>query len=83
LVFFNAYIEACLADDPDADPAFTADGSFNFKTPEGIAAFVKFFTTEVNHTCPFHWKRWGGGVEKEVRVSRRLSVSTNSFIGPV
>lgn len=76
-------IEDCLADNSDADPAFTTNGSFNFKTPEGIAAFVKFFTTEVNHTCPFHWKKWGWGVEKEVRVSQHLGVSTYSPIGSV
>ncbi|KAJ7936187.1 hypothetical protein B0H13DRAFT_2453007 [Mycena leptocephala] len=66
-------------DDPDADPAFTADGSFNFKTPEGIAAFVKFFTTEVNHTCPFHWKRWGGGVEKEGLFENEIILYTFAY----
>ncbi|KAJ7917285.1 hypothetical protein B0H13DRAFT_2269550 [Mycena leptocephala] len=66
-------------DDPDPDPAFTADGSFNFKTPEGIAAFVKLFTTEVNHTCPFHWKRWGGGVEKEGLFENEIILYTFAY----
>ncbi|KAJ7637568.1 hypothetical protein DFH06DRAFT_1138725 [Mycena polygramma] len=49
--------------DEELDPlTYTRDGFINFKTPQGIAAFVAWATTE---TCPFHWREWNDGDAKE------------------
>ncbi|KAJ7861946.1 hypothetical protein B0H13DRAFT_2671772 [Mycena leptocephala] len=47
------------------DPAFNRDGSFNYTTREGIAAFVEYCLQEENHTAPYHWREWNNGVQKE------------------
>ncbi|KAJ7822703.1 hypothetical protein B0H13DRAFT_2447204 [Mycena leptocephala] len=53
-----------IHDDPE-DPAFNRDGSFNYTTREGIAAFVEYCLQEENHTAPYHWREWNNGVQKE------------------
>ncbi|KAJ7676041.1 hypothetical protein DFH06DRAFT_1318177 [Mycena polygramma] len=58
-------------DEPDEelDPlTYTRDGFINLKTPQGIAAFVAWATTEVDHTCPFHWREWNDGDAKEIMI---------------
>ncbi|KAJ7687490.1 hypothetical protein B0H17DRAFT_1136218 [Mycena rosella] len=40
------------------------DEEFDLRTPEGVAAFAEWALQVVDHTSPFHWKKWGKGVRK-------------------
>ncbi|KAJ6472187.1 hypothetical protein C8R47DRAFT_741691 [Mycena vitilis] len=44
---------------------------FTLGSPSGVAAFVAWALEPhaESNTMPFHWKTWGGGVEKQVRQS--------------
>ncbi|KAJ7724779.1 hypothetical protein B0H16DRAFT_1698549 [Mycena metata] len=39
--------------------------SFDLSSPEGIKAYVEWSLQEEGHTCPFHWRQWNDGVQKE------------------
>ncbi|KAJ7016442.1 hypothetical protein C8F04DRAFT_1407090 [Mycena alexandri] len=39
--------------------------SFDLSTPEGVKAYVEWSLQEEGHTCPFHWREWNDGVQKE------------------
>lgn len=44
-----------------------------------MAAWVKWALNEEDHTCPFHWKKWGEGVEKEVRERANIHYIGTDF----
>ncbi|KAJ7642524.1 hypothetical protein B0H17DRAFT_1216420 [Mycena rosella] len=51
-------------DEEDEDEDEDEDEEFDLRTPEGVAAFAEWALQVVDHTSPFHWKKWGKGVRK-------------------
>ncbi|KAJ7194143.1 hypothetical protein GGX14DRAFT_576630 [Mycena pura] len=60
--------------DSDADDTGASSKKFDFKTPDGVARFVKWAVTKPQdsdakpqdkHTSPLHWKQWGDGEDKK------------------
>ncbi|KAJ7689346.1 hypothetical protein B0H17DRAFT_1202456 [Mycena rosella] len=66
------------ADEDEAPPdeAEDDDPFFDLKTPAGVAAFVEWALQVVDHTSPFHWRKWRKGVRKEGLFEGDLIVYT-------
>ncbi|KAJ6549570.1 hypothetical protein DFH09DRAFT_1086817 [Mycena vulgaris] len=74
-----------------APPAAAADGApdatvapkvqkFTFDTPVGISAFVEWaLEPHESGTMPFHWKTWGGGVDKKGFLKSHLIAYTYAY----
>ncbi|KAJ7698291.1 hypothetical protein B0H17DRAFT_1129817 [Mycena rosella] len=63
-------------DETPPDEAEDDDPFFDLKTPAGVAAFVEWALQVVDHTSPFHWRKWRKGVRKEGLFEGDLIVYT-------